>query len=83
MAGIDRELRDMEEYEMASRAQAEMKMESAARHMQRAFDGLSGSNSEAAMRLLLRTLRPFLLELPRRWRTGARRSRCSPLLGAP
>ena len=46
MAGIDRELRDMEEYEMASRAQAEMKMESAARHMQRAFDGLA--DDEAA-----------------------------------
>jgi hypothetical protein len=41
LAGVDRELRDMEEYEMASRAQAEMKMESAARHMQRAFDGLA------------------------------------------
>jgi len=48
MAGIDRELRDMEEYEMASRAQAEMKMESAARHMQRAFDGLADDESAKA-----------------------------------
>ena len=48
MAGIDRELRDMEEYEMASRAQAEMKMESAARHMQRAFDGLADDESANA-----------------------------------
>ena len=48
MAGIDRELRDMEEYEMASRAQAEMKMESAARHMQRALDGLADDETAPA-----------------------------------
>ena len=41
MSGIETELRDMEEYEMASRAQAEMKMEIAARSMQQAFDGLA------------------------------------------
>ena len=41
VSGIEQELRDMEEYEMASRAQAEMKMESAARTAQMAFDGLA------------------------------------------
>ena len=41
MRAVDRDLAALEEYEMASRAQAEMKMESAARTLQEAFDGLA------------------------------------------
>jgi len=41
LRGVDRDLAAMEEYEMASRAQAEMRMEQSARTLQEAFDGLS------------------------------------------
>ena len=41
MRGVDRDLAAMEEYEMASRAQAEMRMEQSARTLQEAFDGLA------------------------------------------
>ena len=73
MAGIDRELRDMEEYEMASRAQAEMKMESAARHMQRAFDGLA--DDESANAPGVGNPQPGDADARRRRRLGTRRRR--------
>ena len=46
MQAIAADLGELEEYEMASRAQAEMKMVSAARRMEAAFGGLSGAEEE-------------------------------------
>jgi hypothetical protein len=44
MSGLAHDLKALEEYEMASRAQAEMKMVGAARQMEAAFSGLGGDD---------------------------------------